>query len=264
MLDKFINKIHCGKCEDLIPKLPNNSIDLLITSPPYNVDLGNNKYNDNSYDMYKDNKDHLEYIKWIKDILKAVKSKMVLGGRVCINVGDGCNGSVPTHSDIIQFMTKELKYLIKTVVIWDKMEISNRCAWGSFQSPSNPSFPTPFEYILIFCKDSYAKSGKKEDITVTKKQFINNSLALWKFRPEQEAKKLGHPAPFPLELPLRLIQQLSYKNDVVLDIFSGSGTTCLAAAILGRRWIGFEMSANYVGRSTRRLNRYLDQKRLIF
>ena len=262
LMEKWINKIHHGCCEDIIPELPDKSIDLLITSPPYNVDLGNNKYNKNPYDLYQDNKDHQNFIEWLADIFSILKQKMVYGGRVCINIGDGKNGSVPTHSDVIQFMTHKLKYLLKSTIIWNKSQVGNRASWGSWKSPSNPSFPTPFEYILIFANEDQSKKGEEELITVSEEEFIRNSLALWTFAPEQNMAKYGHPAMFPLELPYRLIQQLSYKGDVVADIFSGAGTACLAAAMLDRKWIGIEMSEKYVKRSIKRIEEYTNQVRL--
>jgi len=254
LMEKWINKIHYGYCENIIPELPDESIDLVITSPPYNVE--------NPYDLYQDNKGHQEFIAWLTGIFALLKYKMVTGGRVCINIADAKNGAVPTHSDIIQFMTKELRYLMKSTIIWDKSQIGNRTSWGSWKSPSNPSFPTPFEYILIFANEDQKREGKKELITVSEEEFIQNSLALWTFPSEQSMAKYGHPAMFPLELPYRLIQQLSYKDDVVADIFSGIGTTCLAAAMLDRRWFGIEMSGNYVRRSVRRIRNYTDQIRL--
>lgn len=258
-----LNNIYHGRSENLIPELNDESIDLVVTSPPYNIDLGKNKYNKNPYDLYQDNKEHHEFIAWLRDIFFILKPKMVKGGRVCINIGDGKNGAVPTHTDITQFMTKELGYLLKTVIIWNKHQIGSRTAWGSWKSPSNPSFPTPFEYILIFCNESQKKSGQKENITVTKEEFIEYSLALWEFAAESRMNKLyKHPAMFPIELPKRLIQQLSYKGDTVLDIFSGMGTTCLAAAILERQWIGFELSEDYTNRSIKRIQKYTDQNRI--
>jgi len=257
----WVNQIHQGYCEDLIIQLPDDSIDLVVTSPPYNVDLGNNKYNKTPYDMYNDNKDHKKFIEELTYVFSLLKSKMVTGGRVCINIGDGKNGRVPTHSDIIQFMTKELKYLIKSIIIWNKNQSSNRATWGTYKSPFNPSFPTTFEYILIFCNETQSKDGNEKDITVYDNEFICNSLALWTFASEHNMKKFGHPAMFPVELPHRLIQQLSYKGDTVLDIYSGAGTTCLAAAKLGRRWIGFELSDEYVENSRKRLRQYTDQER---
>ena len=262
-IDKWINKIHFGDCEHLITKLPDNKIDLVITSPPYNVKLGHNKYNTNTYDVYKDDKKHIEYISWLRGIFKSLKPKLIYGGRVCINIGDGKNGKIPTHSDIIQFMTKELGYLLKTIIIWNKSQIGNRLAWGSWKSPSNPSFPTPFEYILIFANGSQYKEGNKELITISKEEFIANSLSLWSFAPERQMiSKYGHPAMFPIELPYRLIQHLSYKEDIILDIFSGMGTTCLAAIMLERKWIGFEHSKNYIEKSMKRIKQYMDQTRL--
>ena len=257
------NNIYCGDCEELIPKLQDNSVDIIVTSPPYNVDLGNNKYNKNGYIDYQDNKSYKIYIEWLEGLFHALKPKLVEGGRVCINIGDGKNGKISTHSNIIQFMTNKLKYLITTTIIWEKSQIGNRTAWGSFKSPSNPSFPTPFEYILVFCKNTYKKIGEKENITVSSEEFIKNSLAIWKFAPEKNMNtKFKHPAMFPVELPRRLIQQLSYKNDVVLDIFSGLGTTCLAAAQLERKWIGFEQSKKYAEDSIKRIMNYTDQNKL--
>jgi len=264
LLTELVNKIYQGYCEDLILELPDECIDLVVTSPPYNVKLGDNKYNKNPYDVYQDNKEHSDFIAWLNSIFCILKPKIVLGGRVCINIGDGKNGSVPTHSDIIQFMTKDLKYLLKTTIMWDKKQIGNRTSWGSFRSPKNPSFPTPFEYILVFCKDTPSKSGEKDNITVSKREFMDNSLALWNFSPETKMNsKYGHPAMFPIDLPYRLIQQLSYKGDVVLDIFSGMGTTCLAAAMLGRRWIGFELSKIYAENSRKRIQKFTDQRRIV-
>lgn len=263
-MEKWINKIHCGRAEDLVPQLPDRSIDMVITSPPYNVDLGNNKYNKNSYDIYQDNKEHWKYISWLKNIFRDLKLKLVKDGRVCINVGDGENGKIPTHSDIINFMTHELGYLMKATIIWDKKQVGNRLSWGSWKSPSNPSFPEPFEYILIFANEDQRKEGDKKLITVSGEEFIRNSLAIWTFSPEHKMAKYDHPAMFPAELPYRLIQQLSYKNDTILDMFSGMGTTCLVAAKLLRQWIGIDISENYVERSIRRINQYTDQTRIQF
>jgi len=257
------NHIYHGRCEDLITKITDESVDLVITSPPYNVDLGKNKFNKNPYDLYNDNKDHKEYISWLKDIFHAIKYKLVHGGRVCINIGDSQNGRVPTHSDIIQFMVHDLKYIVKSVIIWDKSQIGNRLAWGSWKSPSNPSFPCTYEYILVFCNESQYKEGDKKDITISREEFIHNSIAMWRFPGEQRMnKKYGHPAMFPIELPYRLIQHLSYKGDLVLDPFSGMGTTCLAAENSGRKWMGFELSEEYADASIKRLNQEIDQEKI--
>jgi site-specific DNA-methyltransferase (adenine-specific) len=224
-------------------EIEDKSIDLVITSPPYNVDLGNNKYHKNPYDLYNDNKEHKDYILWLKNIFKIIYSKLVSGGRICINIGDGKNGAIPTSSDIIQFMT-DLDYIPITHIIWDKSQVGNRTSWGSFNSPSCPSFPTPFEHILVFCKDN-KKLNAKGNTDLTKEEFIEWSLALWKFAPEINQKKIGHNAMFPLELPRRCIKMFSWLDSIILDPFMGVGTTCIAAKQLHRKYIGIEISPEY-------------------
>jgi DNA modification methylase len=250
-----VNTLYNTPCEEGIQLLKDSNVfaDLICCSPPYNVNLGDNKYNKNPYDLYKDNKDHTEYISWLKNIFSDCQDILKEGATVCINIGDGKNGGVPTHSDIIQFMSKDLNYIPVTTIIWDKGNCSSRTSWGSWQSPSNPSFPTPFEYILIFRYKDRNHTGNKEDITVTRDEFITNSLAIWKFGTEK-LSKVGHPAAFPLELPKRCIQQLTYKGDLVIDIFSGAGTTAMAAKGLCRQYIGFELSAQYHALANQRIS----------
>lgn len=238
-----INKIYNEDCSQTIQRMPLNFIDLIITSPPYNVDLGNNKYHKNPYDLYNDNKEHKEYIQWIKTIFTNCYSKIKMGGRVCINIGDGKNGAVPTSSDIIQLM-KEIGYISYTHIIWDKSQVGNRTSWGSFMSPSCPSFPTPFEHILVFCKGN-KKLLNKEETDLTKEEFINWSLALWKFNPEIRQKKIGHNAMFPEELPLRCMKMFSWVNSVVYDPFGGAGTTAVVAIKNNRNYILSEISKDY-------------------
>ena len=147
-----LNKIYQENCEVTLKNMGDGLIDLTITSPPYNVDLGNNKHNKNPYDLYNDNKEHVNYIKWLRIIFNLIHTKTKNGGRCVINIGDGKNGSVPTHSDVIQFMCKDIGWIPITTIIWNKNQVGSRTAWGSFNSPSSPSFPSPFEYILVFGK----------------------------------------------------------------------------------------------------------------
>ena len=233
-----------GDSEIVIPTLEDNYFDLCITSPPYNVDLGNNKYNKNPYDLYNDNKDHQEYITWLTSIFCKIYGKMIDGGRVCINVGDGRQGAVPTHSDIIQFMTKEIGFIPITTIVWNKNQVGNRTAWGSYNSPSNPSFPTPFEFIMVFSKKS--RSLQREGLTdLEDREFINYSLSLWNIAPERDMKKIGHPAVFPVEIPRRLMKMLSWKKSKVLDPFNGAGSTAVACYETGRKYVGVELSEKY-------------------
>jgi site-specific DNA-methyltransferase (adenine-specific) len=224
-------------------KIDDKTVDLVVTSPPYNVNLGHNKYHKSPYDLYNDNKDHKEYISFLRKVFAKVYKKLKRGGRVCINIADARNGAVPTSSDVIQFMV-DLDYIPITHIVWDKFKIGNRTSWGSWLSPSCPSFPTPFEHILVFAKET-RKLTTKGITDLTRDEFIEWSLALWKFPPETNQKMIGHNAMFPEELPKRCIKMFSFKDAVVLDPFCGAGTTAVVAKKLGRKFIGIELSPKY-------------------
>lgn len=229
-------------CTHIINQLPDNSINLVVTSPPYNVHLGYNKYKKNGYNLYNDNKEHKDYINWLTSIFFDLYPKFVKGGRMAINVGDGKNGKVPTHSDLIQSLSQ--KYLLSSIIIWDKKQVGNRTSWGSFNSPSNVSYPTPFEFILLFAKQTF-KLQHKGVSDLSKNEFVKWAYALWDFLPETKMKNFNHPAMFPEELPKRCIKMNSYVNDLVVDVFAGAGTTLLTAEKLNRRWIGVELDEHY-------------------
>ena len=246
-----INKIYNESCLTGIEKI-DFPVHLVVTSPPYNVDLGNNKLYKNKYDEYKDNLPINEYLIFIERVFKRIYDKQLDDGRVCINIGDSKNGEIPMHSYYIQMMER-VGYRAYTTIVWHKHQVGNRTSWGSFNSPSCPSFPVPFEYILCFYKNS-KKLIHKGVSDLEKQEFIDWSLSLWNFPPETKQKKMGHPAMFPEELPKRLIKMFSYVGDTVLDPFSGLGTTSLVAKKLNRNYVGFEISENYTKLSTDRLN----------
>lgn len=245
-----INKIYNENCLDTMSRMPDCFIDLVVTSPPYNVDLGNNKHNKNPYDLYNDNKEHKEYIQWLISIFTIAYQKTKKGGRCIINIGDGQNGRIPTHSDIIQLMVN-IGWLPMVTIIWDKNNVSSRTAWGSFMSPSSPSFPTPFEYILSFAKED-RKLQYKGESDLTKDEFIAWSLAKWSFTGES-IKKIGHPAAFPIELPVRCLKMFSWIDSIVYDPFMGSGTTAIACMKNNRNFIGSEISEEYIKISEKRI-----------
>ena len=157
---------------------------------------------------------------------------------------------MPTHSDFI-FLLREVGFKPITTIIWNKNNTSNRCAWGSYLSAKSPSFPRSFEYILIFGKtDSLQRDG---ETTVTKSEWREYTNGLWTFAPERNQKRIGHPAMFPLELPSRLIKMLTYKVDIILDPFMGSGTTAIAAIRTKRNFIGFELQKEYFDMAEKRI-----------
>ena len=256
-----MNEIICGKSEDVIDTLPSNSVNLIISSPPYNVDLGNNKFKKDGYDEYEDNKDHEKFLDEVKLVFDKAKRVLTDDGRVVINTGNTKNGRIPTAHDTVHFMTKELRYKMYTTIIWNKLQTSNRTAWGSFNSPSFPSFPTSIEYILVFAKNSL-KLTHKGISDLDKQEFIKWSYSYWDFQPETNMSKYDHPAMFPVELPTRCIKLFTYKGDTILDPYSGAGTTCYAAKLLERNYIGIDMSEKYCETARKRLARVKDKKAL--
>jgi len=255
MEQKIINTIINDKWENAITLLPDNYVDIIITSPPYNVNLGKNKHKKDTYDNYEDNMPYNEYLEWMDLLFSQCYRVLKPGARICVNIGDGCNGSVPTHADFTVRMRDKHGFKMMTTIVWDKGQIGSRTAWGSYMSPSQPSFPTPFEFIIVMAKETLKHEGDKSNITVSGKEFQDNSISLWKIKPEtQMMSKYGHPAMFPENLVRKLLQQLTYADDIVLDPFSGCGTTCAVAKMLKRRYIGFEMSQRYWETSLRRLD----------
>jgi len=170
---------------------------------------------------------------------------LVPGGRVCINVANlGRKPYIPLHTFIIEQMLA-IGFLMRGEIIWNKAaSASPSTAWGSWQSASNPVLRDVHEYILVFCKNGFRRPKSGREDTIDKDDFLSWTKSVWEFRAVQ-ARTIGHPAPFPVELPHRCIQLFTYRGDVVLDPFAGSGTTCLAARQDGRHYVGYEISAEY-------------------
>lgn len=222
--------------------LPDNSVHLMITSPPYNV----GKDYDHDLDLE-------EYKALLAGVLTETYRVLVDGGRACINIANiGRSPYIPLHAHIVD-IAHACGFFMRGEVIWDKgASAGTSCAWGSWRSASNPTLRDVHEYILIFCKNSFKRHPKKEN-TIDRDSFIECTKSIWRFQADS-AKRVGHPAPFPIELPARLVQLYSYAGDIILDPFMGSGTTAIAARDAGRYFIGYEIDANYVQLAHQRLD----------
>ncbi|MEM4183400.1 MAG: site-specific DNA-methyltransferase [Candidatus Caldarchaeum sp.] len=225
--------------------VPDSCVHLVVTSPPYNV----GKEYDEDLDMD-------EYLSLLRDVFAETYRVLVCGGRACVNVANvGRKPYIPYHKYVIDVMLG-LGFLMRGEVIWCKGAGAGvSSAWGSWMSASNPVLRDTHEYVLVFSKGRFARDGVGRESTITRDEFLEFTRSVWVFRPES-ARRAGHPAPFPLELPYRCIQLYSFRGDVVLDPFCGVGTTCVAAAATGRRFIGFDVNPEYVERARRRVEEY--------
>ena len=240
-----LNKLYCKSSENM-DEVPDNSIHLMITSPPYNV---GKEYDD---DLTLD-----EYLELLATVFGQTYKKLVTGGRACINIANiGRKPYIPLHAMVIEIML-DLGFLMRGEIIWDKStSAGGSCAWGSWMSASNPVLRDYHEYILVFSKESYSKNKAQEKRdTIERDEFIQWTKSIWTF-PAVNAKKIGHPAPFPIELPHRLINLYSYENDIVLDPFCGSGTTCIAAIQNNRNYIGYDINEKYIELAEKRINNH--------
>lgn len=247
---EYLNKHFCHSSEDM-NELPDNSVHLMITSPPYNV----TKEYDNNLNLE-------EYLVLLKNVWKETYRVLIPGGRACINVANlGRKPYIPLHSYIIKDML-ELGFYMRGEIIWNKASsASPSTAWGSWLSAANPVLRDIHEYILIFSKDTFSHSRNGKESTIAKEEFLEWTKSVWTF-PAVSAKSIGHPAPFPEELPHRLIKLYSFKDDIILDPFLGSGTTSLSALKNNRNYVGYDTNEKYIQLADRRTSEYKNQTKL--
>lgn len=244
---QYINKIICSSSEFML-EIPDNSVDLMITSPPYNV---SKEYDD---DLSLD-----EYLELLQKVFLETYRVLVNGGRACVNVANvGRKPYIPL-SDYLSRIMIDIGFNMRGEIIWNKASsASPSTAWGSWKSASNPILRDIHEYILVFSKGDYKKNKRNKENTISRDDFIEWTKSIWTMKAES-AKRIGHPAPFPEELPYRLIQLYSYKGDIILDPFMGSGTTALASLKSGRNFIGYEVKEEYVRLAYDRLSTELNK-----
>ncbi len=248
-----INKVLC-KSSETMPELPDGSVHLMVTSPPYNVGK-----------EYDENLSLKEYRDLLKQVFKETYRVLVPGGRACINVANlGRKPYLPLHSYIIEDM-QDIGFLMRGEILWDKeSSASSSTAWGTYLKATNPVLRDIHEYILVFCKDTFTRLNPyKRKSTISKDEFLKFTKSVWKF-PAERASKIGHPAPFPIELPYRLIQLYTFEGEVVLDPFVGSGTTCIAALKTNRKYVAYDIDERYCNLAEQRIKQFLQEQDTLF
>jgi DNA modification methylase len=237
-----LDRLHL-KSSEAMTELPDNSVHLMVTSPPYNAQK------EYDQDLTLD-----EYRELLRRVWAETYRVLVTGGRACVNVANlGRKPYIPLHAYLIEDMLA-VGFLMRGEIIWSKgAGASSSTAWGSWLSATNPVLRDIHEYLLIFSKGSFSRSADGRESTIGRDEFLEWTKSVWTFAPAS-AQQVGHPAPFPEELPHRLIQLYTFLGDIVLDPFCGSGTTCLAARRAGRHYVGYDIDSDYLTLAQDRLN----------
>ena len=241
-----ISKVFC-KSSEKMEELPDCSIHLMVTSPPYNVGKD-----------YDDNLSIEEYMSLLKKVFQETHRVLVSGGRVAINIANvGRKPYISLNSEIIRIM-HDIGFMMRGEIIWEKgASAGGSCAWGSWLSASNPVLRDTHEYIMIFSKDVFKRENpEKRENTISRDEFLEFTKSVWKFNTES-AKKVKHPAPFPVELPRRVIQLYTFKNEIILDPFMGVGATAIAALESNRKFVGYDISEEYCDIARDRIDKYM-------
>jgi site-specific DNA-methyltransferase (adenine-specific) len=239
--EDWANALMCSDAAHI--DIPRESIALTFTSPPYNV---GKEYEE---DMTKD-----EYAEFLYNIGLELYDVTIPGGRFVFNTANiGRKPYIPLTKLAYEIFADTIGFLPAGEIIWVKGKgASGSCAWGSWNSAKAPRLRDLHEYLLVFCKENYSRYDKGTS-TMEKEEFMESTLSTWYIAPES-AKKVGHPAPFPLELAKKVINLFSYKGDVILDPFVGSGTTCIAAKQLERYYVGVDYTQEYIDLAQKRID----------
>ncbi len=247
-ISPFLNRIICADAARALSCMPDGSIDLIITSPPYN--FGQSYAQDSRNDTHEWN----TYFEKLRSVWCECERILKPGGRMAVNVQPLFSDYIPTHH-FISHQLLGLGLLWKAEILWEKNNYNAKyTSWGSWKSPSMPYLKYTWEFIEVFDKETHKKEGRREDIDITADEFKEWVLGKWSFPPEIRMRDYNHPAMFPEEMPRRLIKLFSYKNDIVLDPFNGAGTTTLVSRKLRRRFIGIDVSLQYCDTALQRLD----------
>lgn len=248
------NKIINGDVVKSLKMIPNDSVSLVFTSPPYNTEI--------NYGNHEDNMPWPDYLNWLKEIWFECYRVLRPGGRLAINIDattnwddDGDKEYIrPIYAELVNMMREIDEFNFRTDIMWCKAKdnpedgqvVGRATAWGSYLSCSNPIVMRNHEYILVWSKGSWKLEGDAELSDMTDKEFLKYTRSTWCVQPETKLQKnKQHPAPFPIELAKRVIKLFCYRGDLILDPFNGSGSSTAAAAELNRRYIGIDIDPEY-------------------
>lgn len=256
-----VDRLFVGDAREMSDdQVADRSVALMVTSPPYfagkeyEADMGTGHV-PSSY---------VEYVEMLRDVFAECLRKLEPGGRMAVNVAN--LGRKPYRSlsaDVTRILQDDLGMLLRGEVIWQKARgAGGSCAWGSYKSPQNPVLRDVTERVIIASKGRFDRAVKRpqreaaglpHEATIDTDEFLEATIDIWEI-PSERASKVGHPAPFPVALPRRLIELYTYKGDLVLDPFVGSGTTALAAVETERHYVGFDTEPKYIELAESRLS----------
>ena len=248
----------CGDARHM-DDLKDDCVALVVTSPPYYA----GKEYERAVGVGGVPASYLDYLTMLRDVFEECRRVLEPGGRIAVNVANlGRRPYRSLASDVIRILQDDLGLLLRGEIVWVKAEgATGSCAWGSYRSPANPVLRDVSERVVVASKGRFDRArpatvrrteGLPSEATVTADEFLESTLDVWHIPPES-ARRVGHPAPFPVELPQRLIELYTYRDDLVLDPFLGSGSTAVAAARTGRRWAGYDTDPAYVDQARRRV-----------
>ena len=235
--DSYLNSIVCGDSLEVLKNMPNNCIDIVMTSPPYNFGL--------EYDTHSDTDKWHDYFDMLFAIFDECIRVLKYSGRIIVNVQPLFSDYIPTHHIVSKhFLDKGLIW--KGEILWEKNNYNCKyTAWGSWKSPASPYLKYTWEFLEVFCKGHLKKKGDSGNIDITDEEFKKFVVAKWSIAPGRDMKKYGHPAIFPEKLVERCLKLFSFKGDIVLDPFNGVGTTTYVAKSLKRSYVGIDVSNEY-------------------
>jgi len=246
---EYRNRIICGDSEEILRALPDNCIDLIVTSPPYNFGL--------EYEAGEDDHFWGDYFEKLFRIFDECIRVLKFGGRIAINVQPLYSDFIPSHHIISQHFIKR-RLIWRAEILWEKHNYNCKyTAWGSWRSPSNPYVKYSWEFVEVFSKGALKKEHEQRESDLTAEEFKKWTFGYWAISPERRMKEFDHKAMFPEELVKRLVKLFSFKEDIVLDPFNGVGTTTFVAKAHERAYIGVDISQNYCDKAKERIGRRL-------